>query len=454
MASTTNTTTNRSLRRLALAAAVALALPATAMGQSERELALEQRVAELERMVQALVEQREAAPPAPTAPAPAPEPEVANPVQRTNIVGASPRGTTFGYGGFIKANSMISDYTDGNPAPGSVGRDFYLPGAIPVAPPGPAGSAGTDPVYDTHAKQSRFWLTTDTTLDNGSRLGTRIEMDFAVPVSGNERSTNTYNPVLRRAYVTYDNWLLGQEWSNFMELGALPETTDWVGPTEGMVFVRQSQVRYTSGPWSVSIENPETALMPSGGGAYFDADQNSLPDLTARYRLTGDWGFFSVAGLVRQLKYETVASGSSEELGYGVSFSSRINFGADDLRLMASAGSGIGRYVGLGFFADGVLTPGGDIDALDVFAAYAAYRRVWGGTWRSNFILGYTSVDNPSALTGLSANAKAQSARVNLMWSPVPRLDFGFELSTAKRELEDGRSGELNRIDFMGKYSF
>lgn len=451
MASPTNTRTNRPLRRLALAAAVALALPATAMGQSERELALEQRVAELERMVQALVEQREAAP---AAPAPAPEPEVANPVQRTNIVGASPRGTTFGYGGFIKANSMISDYTDGNPAPGSVGRDFYLPGAIPVAPPGPSGSAGTDPVYDTHAKQSRFWLTTDTTLENGSKLGTRFEMDFAVPAGGDERNTNTYTPVIRRAYFTYDNWLLGQEWSNFMELGALPESTDFIGPTEGIVFVRQSQVRYTSGPWSVSIENPETTLVPYQGGARIVTDQNSLPDFTARYRHTGDWGFFSVAGLVRQLKYETVATGSSDEFGYGVSFTSRINFGADDLRLMVTAGSGIGRYVGLNYFEDGVLDANGNIDALDVVAAYAAYRHVWAGTWRSNFILGYTSVDNPTALTGMATNAKAQSARVNLMWSPVPRLDFGFELSTAKRELEDGRSGELNRIDFMGKYSF
>lgn len=454
MASSTNSR-NTILRRAALAAAVALVLPASAFAQSERELALEQRIAELERMVQALAEQQRAAPPAAPAPAPAPaEPPVENPVQRTNIVGASPRGTTFGYGGFIKANSMISDYTDGNPAPGSVGRDFYLPGAIPVAPPGPAGSAGTDPVYDTHAKQSRFWLTTDTALENGSRLGTRFEMDFAVPAGGDERNTNTYTPVIRRAYFTYDNWLFGQEWSNFMELGALPESTDFIGPTEGIVFVRQAQVRYTNGPWSFAVENPETTLIPNGGGARIVTDQNSLPDFTGRYRHTGDWGFFSVAGLGRQLKIETPTGGSSDAFGYGISFTSRINFGADDLRLMATYGSGIGRYLGLNYFEDGVLDASGGIDALDVFAAYAAYRHVWTGTVRSNFILGYTSVDNDSVLTGPSANAKAQSARVNVMWSPVPRLDFGVELSTAKRELEDGRSGELNRVDFMAKYSF
>jgi len=444
--------TNTVLARAALAAAIALALPSAAFGQSERELALEQRVAELERMVQLLVEQQREAPPA-AAPAPA-EPEVANPVQRTNIVAGSPRGTTFGYGGFVKLNAMASHYTDGNPAAGSVGRDFYLSGVIPVAPPGPAGSAGTSAVYDTHAKQSRFWFTTDTTLENGSRLGSRFELDFAVPAGGDERNTNTYTPVIRRAYFTYDKWLFGQEWSNFMELGALPETTDFIGPTEGMVFVRQAQVRYTNGPWSVSVENPETTLLPNGGGARIVTDQNSMPDFTARYRHTGDWGFVSVAGLGRQLKIETPAGGSSDAFGYGLSLTSKINFGANDVRLMATYGSGIGRYVGLNFFEDGVLDATGDIDTLDVFAAYLAYRHVWSGTLRSNFILGYTSVSNDTALTGINANATAQSARVNIMWTPAPKLDFGIEMSTAKRELENGRSGELGRLDFMARYSF
>lgn len=439
-----------SLRLLAAATALALALPATALAQSEREAELEQRVAELERMVRSLIEQQASQP----EPVPAPQPEVANPVQRTNIVGASPPGTTFGYGGFIKANSTVSNYTDGNPAPGSVGRDFYLPGAIPVAGVGPVADPGSGPVYDAHAKQSRFWLTTDTVLESGDRLGTRFEMDFAVPAGGDERNTNTYTPVIRRAYFTFNNWLFGQEWSNFMELGALPESTDFLGPTEGMVFVRQAQVRYTNGPWSVAIENPETTLVPFGGGARIVTDQNQIPDLTVRYRHTADWGLLAVSGVARQLRRDVPGQSSSDEFGYGLNVTSRINFGANDLRLMATYGSGIGRYLGLNYFEDGVLDASGRIDALDVFATYLAYRHVWTGTWRSNFILGYTSADNPATLTGPGANAKASSFRVNLMWSPVPRLDFGVEASHAVREVEDGRRGELSRLDFMGRYSF
>jgi hypothetical protein len=437
--------TSKTVKRgpLALAIAGVLAM-GPALAQTDREAQLEARIAELERMVGELVKQQTAAPAAPAAPA---LPAGTQPIQATSVVPGANPGTRFGFGGFIKANSTWSDYSDGNPAAGSVGRDFYLPGAIPV------GGVGESAVYDAHAKQSRFWFTTDTVLENGSKLGSRFELDFAVPTGGDERNTNTYNPVLRRAFLTYDNWLFGQEWSNFMELGALPETTDFVGPTEGMVFVRQPQIRYTSGAWSVSVENPESTLTPFGGGARIVTDDNTVPDFTARYANRGAWGFVSVAGLLRQLRSDTGLR-STTDTGFGVSVSSKIMFGENDLRLMATAGSGIGRYVGLNFFEDGVLEANGDIDSLDVVAAYAAWRQVWGGGWRSNFVVGYTSADNDRALTGLNANAEASSARVNLFWTPAPKLDLGIELSTAKRELERGTSGTQNRIDFMARYSF
>jgi hypothetical protein len=212
-------------RLLALAVAGALMIPMGAHAQSEREAALEARVAELERMVMELAKQQAAAPatPAPAAPAvpgAAPPPP---PIQAVTIVPGANPGTRFGFGGFIKSNFMQTDYDGANPAAGSVGRDFYLPGAVPV------GGQDESAVFDAHAKQSRFWFTTDTALDNGHVLSSRFELDFAVPVSGDERNTNTYNPVLRRAYLTYDKWLFGQEWSNFMDLVSLAETTDFLG---------------------------------------------------------------------------------------------------------------------------------------------------------------------------------------------------------------------------------
>lgn len=428
---------------LALAVAGALMIPLGASAQSEREAALEARVAELERLVMELAKQQAAAP---VAPAPA-LPAGQQPIQATTISTTANPGTTFSYGGFIKVNNALTDYSDGNPAALALIRDFNVPGAIPV------GGVGESAVFDSHAKYSRFWFKTDTVLDNGDKLGSMFELDFGVPTGGDERVTNRYNPSLRRAFLTYNNWLFGQEWSNFMELGALPESTDFLGPSEGMVFNRQSQIRYTKGPWSVSVENPETTVLPYRGGARVVTDENTMPDITARYSHKAGWGFVSVAGILRQLRQDS-ATVSDSATGFGVSVTSKILFGQDDLRLMVSTGTGIGRYIGINLFEDAVADASGDLESLDVLAAYASYRHVWTGTWRSNFTLGYASVDNDSAITGMNANAEASSARVNLFWSPAPKFDLGFEVSTGKRELENGTSGTMNRIDFQAKYAF
>ena len=80
----------------------------------------------------------------------------------------------------------------------------------------------------------------------------------------------------------WNNWLAGQTWSNFMDPGSIPEAADFVGPTDGVIFVRQAQIRYTKGGFSVALENPETTLVGSTS-----SDRGALPDLTLRYGWKG-----------------------------------------------------------------------------------------------------------------------------------------------------------------------
>ena len=208
---------------------------------------------------------------------------------------------------------------------------LYLPGSIPVG----AADEGTD--LDAGVQFSRFWFSTDNEID-GKKFKGYLEMDLFGGALGNEAATNTYGVTIRHAFVSYGNWLAGQTWSNFQDLAALPDAVDFVGPTEGTVFVRQTQVRYTNGPWSVSLENPETLLTPYRGGAgRISSDDNYVPDLTARYLTKGDWGHFTVAGLARQLRYETTTGIDADGSGYGLSVSGKYNLGkSDDLRYMAT----------------------------------------------------------------------------------------------------------------------
>jgi hypothetical protein len=166
------------------------------------------------------------------------------------------------------------------------------------------GGQDESAVFDAHAKQSRFWFTTDTALDNGHVLSSRFELDFAVPVSGDERNTNTYNPVLRRAYLTYDKWLFRSGVVELHGSGLAGRDTDFLGPAEGMVFDRQPHRFATpAGHWSFSVENPETTSLPFGGGARIVTDDNTIPDFTAQVHPQGSVGaVVSLAGVLRQLR--------------------------------------------------------------------------------------------------------------------------------------------------------
>lgn len=357
---------------------------------------------------------------------------------------------TVKFGGFIKTDFMASSYSGGDPANGDALRDYHLPGAIPI------GGADEDVATDFNARQTRFWLTTDGVV-GGRKIGTRLEMDFqSLPGTGDQRTTSPSTLALRRAFVTIDEWLIGQEWSNFQNTAVLPESADFVGAAEGTVFARQAQVRYTRGPFSVALENPETTVTPFGGGARIVADDNSLPDLTARYALSQPWGDVQLSGLVRQLKYQNPATAiDATATGWGLSASAKVKVGAqDDIRLMLTGGEGIGRYVGLNFSNDAVLDASGELEAIGVVAGFAAYRHVWAPGWRSSLIWSAQRVDNEVALTGTGANRSAQSLHANLIWSPVAAFDVGAEVMFADRKLESGLDGDMTRLILFAKYGF
>ncbi len=351
------------------------------------------------------------------------------------------------YGGYIKLDALYSDYSNGNPPGGSIGRDWYVPSTTPIT------GSSEDGVFDMHAKQTRFWLATATEIGE-HKVGSRIEMDFMVSGQGNERISNSYSPRVRHAFLTYDNWLFGQTWTTFQNPGALPDTVDFIGPSESTVFVRQAQARYTSGPWAIALENAETTIY-APGGTFYTAGSNSLPDLTGRYNYVADWGNIYIAGLVRQLKSDESFSNSNEDdTGYGISVSGKINvFERDDIRFMATVGTGLGRYIGLNYAAGASQSANGDISALDSWGAFAAYRHVWNDQWRSSFVYGYLDVDNDTA-SGNGVRETAYSVRGNLIFSPVKELSFGFELSYANSENAAGDDGDFTRGQFMAKYAF
>jgi len=439
----------RAIVTATLAAAV-LGLPASAIAQTAKEQELEKRVAELEKMVQQLLAEKKAAPAPAAAPAAAPAKPAGPAIQASSITPNAAPNTTFVLTGFVKADALFTNTSDGEIADNTIGRDFYVPSTIPIG----GDDEGTD--LNAHIKQSRVNFGTDTILEGGDKLSTRFEIDFYGSITGDQRISNGYAPVVRHAYVTWREWLVGQTWSNFMDVATLPEAVDFIGPTDGTTFVRQPQVRWTKGGFSLSAENRETTILPynvSGvAGARIISDDGMMPDLTARYAWKGKWGHVALAGLLRELEHETATFDDSTWAG-SLSLSGKFNIGKDDIRWMALYGN-LGRYAALNFATDAVLDADGNIDSLDGYAGFIAYRHMWTDRLRSTFSYALQEYDYESILSNSAANKSSSSWTVNLFYSPLPKLDIGAEYRSATAERENGAEGDLDRFQLTTKYSF
>jgi hypothetical protein len=434
---------------VAVAAAVAVAVAATsvpACADEAREQALEGRVADLERLVKQLLAEHQAAPAAAAAPAQAGP----APVQQVSITPNAAPGTRFFASGFIKVDGMYTDTQNGYLPEQSSGRDFYGPAGATMTP-SPLPKSGN---LNAIAKQSRLIVGTDTPLDGGDKVSTRFEFDLYGTASSDQRTTNAYGVLLRHAFIQWRGWLVGQTWSNFMDATALPETTDYVGTTDGTVFVRQPQVRYSNNGFSFSVENRQTTLTPHGGGTRITSDDGPLPDLTGRYTWSQPWGYLSVGAMLRDLRHRQLSPAIDDsKLTAAGTLSGKINLGRDDIRFALNTGD-LGRYVGLNFANDAVIDASGKMRAINGTAGFISYRHFWVGQLRSTFGYSAERYSNTLSLTGGAANKESSSWTANLFYSPFAKLDIGAEYRHATRRIESGASTDLSRLELTGKYSF
>jgi len=421
-----------------LLAAVALAgSPQIAMAEKDQDSEIKQlaaRVAELEALVQQLV---------------AAQASVAVPESMSESVPVRemPEQSRSGFGGYIKADAMFSKYSAGDLAPGSAGTQFYIPATIPV------GGVGGDYDANFQARESRINFRAEHETAGGNSLAAFIEMDFFLSPGGDDRISNSYNPRLRHAFAKFNNWTVGQTWTTFQDVGVLPDLLDFIGPSEGTVFGRQGLIRYTNGAWELAAENPDTTITPFGGGEQIVTNDGAVPDLVARYTVPLNNGYIKIAGLARSLHYDTNEQSDSEK-ALGLSLSGKHEYGMDDLRWMATIGSGTGRYLGLNTANDAVLDANGNLDAIDEFGGFVAYRHFWRENWRSSITLSYLSIDNDTDLTGLGVTKDVYSVHANLLFEPIPKLTIGGEVMYAERETEGGLEGGLTRFLFSTKYGF
>jgi hypothetical protein len=262
--------------------------------------------------------------------------------------------------------------------------------------------------------------------------------------------------------------IFGQTWSTFSDPAANHQDLDFEG-INGENLIRQAQFRYT---WKLKDDlsiaaAAETPAVSLTGGEGVDL----IPDIVGRAIWTfKEIGHLQGAIVLRQIRgtSDLDPDNVSAVLGYGASLSGVVPFYffnlTDRFIFQLNFGKGNARYINdlasLGG-QDGVFDPANnDLRALSAVGWYLDYEHQW-KAWastramrlRSSFIWSFVSIDNLDFQPD-DAYRMTNRLSVNLVLSPIDRIDFGLEYIWGTRENKDGDQGNASQVQMVGIFRF
>ncbi|HYM31705.1 MAG TPA: DcaP family trimeric outer membrane transporter, partial [Candidatus Cybelea sp.] len=320
---------------------------------------------------------------------------------------------------------------------------------------------------------------------------------------------------LRHAYGTLGPLLAGQYFSLFEDLAAAPETLDFGGAIAVAGPLRLPQIRYVYDmghglTLAGSAENPQTVMVnahptdhgaasnvqPVLGSSTFGLGQgDKIPDFVGAVIFSQGPGHIAFRGVLRDLYAHNpttanitnsalaapngtgFANQNASTLGWGAGISGDYHvFGKDDILGEINGGYGIGRYITNtgNTQADSIQSSAGNtLTAVPAWAANLGYQHWWTDNLRSTLegsVIFQNWQNSAFAITGANAATIAAmnsnvgqfgslthrelSTHVNLIWSPVPAIDLGYEFIWEQRKIEAGNSGQLVRSQISTKFKF
>ena len=290
-------------------------------------------------------------------------------------------------------------------------------------------------------KTTRLGVDFSTPIENG-KLGGKLETDFA----GTNDSLR-----IRHAYLTYNNWLIGQTTSTFLSNHA-PEMLDF-GTNVGGGTARIPMVRYNQ---KIAPQTQLMVALEKGDSAATGSTiKYSTPVLAAKVIQGFDEGKGSLSARAMLQQYKADV-GNDDAMGWGAAVG--VNYQATaPLKLSAdySYVQGDNKYLygsNTAFALDGAQ----DIEQNDFHAVQVGATYKFSPQWRSTLAYGALFADNGTDYAAINAagNEEVQQAWLNLIYSPAKPIDLGIEYVNGKRETFKGDTFKDNRVGLMGRYSF
>ncbi|MFV5524651.1 DcaP family trimeric outer membrane transporter [Acinetobacter variabilis] len=292
------------------------------------------------------------------------------------------------------------------------------------------------------AKTTRLGLDFKTSV-NGAEVGGKLESDFA----GTNDSFR-----IRQAYLTYENWLIGQTQSNFLSNHApfmIDFSTNVGGGTTRLPMVRYGFDLTPATQLFLAVEKPNSSA---------EDIKSSVPTLTAKlaHNFDDKKGNASARALVEVYKDEDV---NKRKAGWGLAAGTTYQV-LDPLKatLDVSYTKGVnGILYGTNANAAFVDDEGNrNIEQNEIWAVQTGLTYSILSNLKTSLGYGALFADKDSDYADLNeaANKEVQQAWLNLVYSPVKPLEFGIEYVNGERKTFNNEKFKDNRIGLMSKYSF
>lgn len=288
------------------------------------------------------------------------------------------------------------------------------------------------------AETSRFGVESSTPTPLGI-FNTRLEGDFYS--YNNDSSRNRLR--LRLAYGEVGGWLIGQNWSTFMDLEDLPETVDFTGPV-GAPFARLPMVRYSFGDTAAGHKFTFAAEAPLNTSGDPASANPGWPQLVARFDQRYELGQFNIRGVV-----DSIRSPTQTKYVYGFGAGGNVKLGDKDVLMgqYTVAEGSINNLVGANGYT---IAADGSISVDRSQGLVLGWARRYNEQWRGNVVYGMTI----GKTAELYDNRRLYELFLNLIYSPFKNAEIGAEYIYGQRRTFSDETGTLSRFDLMGRFSF
>jgi hypothetical protein len=310
-------------------------------------------------------------------------------------------------------------------------------------------------------------------------------------------------------------FLAGQTWVPGNDLEASPDIFDFGGDVGGFGYARAPQVGYkTDVPWlygatagvyavqpytqiatplgafsDESLGNGAGSLPISAGAPTFlpNPAKTQWPDVALVLNWEQPWGHFQLHGVVKDMEINDGLFLRQNYVGYGGGFSGDVKpawlgWSKDRIGFQAYAGEGLGHwnnppgsgantlfeaiatnYGGPGLYGNtGALTTAANATKIisttvSSWGGEVNYQHWWLPNLRSSMTFGVGHQDLPITLLGKNPNynKEIETAHANLIWSPVPFIDTGFEYIYGHRLTAlNVRGSDEHTLDYDFKVKF